>query len=81
MRRVRAIDSHTDGEPTRVILAGGPVVGRGSESVRAPRLELDASERAACLAIIRTVLSEFDRLGILAQSRRISSILAEARDD
>jgi len=56
-------------------------VGRGSESVRAPRLELDASAHAACLAIIRSVLIEFDRLGILAQNRRIRSILTEARND
>lgn len=44
-------------------------MGRGNESVRAPRLELHASERADCLAIIRGVLSEFDRLGILAEAR------------
>jgi len=37
MRRVRAIDSHTEGEPTRVILAGGPVVGRGPLRERVER--------------------------------------------
>ena len=26
MRRLRAIDSHTGGEPTRVVLEGGPVL-------------------------------------------------------
>lgn len=34
MRRVRAIDSHTEGEPTRVIVAGGPRVGRGAAGAR-----------------------------------------------
>ena len=27
---IRYIDSHTEGEPTRVILEGGPDLGRGS---------------------------------------------------
>ena len=30
MQRVQVIDSHTGGEPTRVVLAGGPDLGRGS---------------------------------------------------
>src|SRR5579871_97815 len=30
VRRVRAIDSHTGGEPTRVVIAGGPDMGTGS---------------------------------------------------
>ena len=30
MRRVKAIDSHTEGEPTRVIISGGPDLGSGS---------------------------------------------------
>ncbi len=29
-KRIKVIDSHTAGEPTRVVLAGGPDVGRGS---------------------------------------------------
>jgi 4-hydroxyproline epimerase len=32
---VRAIDSHTEGEPTRVIVDGGPAVGRGAAAARA----------------------------------------------
>ncbi len=28
-KRVRAIDSHTEGEPTRVIVEGGPDLGTG----------------------------------------------------
>lgn len=34
VRRVRVIDSHTEGEPTRVVVAGGPEVGAGAESAR-----------------------------------------------
>ncbi len=30
MRRIQVIDSHTGGEPTRVVLAGGPDLGTGS---------------------------------------------------
>lgn len=35
---MRVIDSHTEGEPTRVILSGGPDLGRGSLAERAERL-------------------------------------------
>jgi 4-hydroxyproline epimerase len=35
VRRVRAIDSHTEGEPTRVIVDGGPDVRRGAARARA----------------------------------------------
>ncbi len=34
VRRVRVIDSHTGGEPTRLVIAGGPDLGRGSLSER-----------------------------------------------
>src|SRR5258708_26253326 len=34
MRRVSVIDSHTGGEPTRVIVGGGPDLGRGSMGER-----------------------------------------------
>ena len=30
MTQLRVIDSHTGGEPTRVVVAGGPDLGRGS---------------------------------------------------
>ncbi len=33
-RRVRVIDSHTGGEPTRVVVDGGPELGRGSMAER-----------------------------------------------
>jgi len=35
--RVRVIDSHTAGEPTRVVLEGGPDLGSGSMAERAER--------------------------------------------
>ena len=35
---MRVIDSHTEGEPTRVILSGGPHLGTGSIAARAARL-------------------------------------------
>ncbi len=34
IRRVRVIDSHTGGEPTRVVVEGGPDLGRGSMAER-----------------------------------------------
>ena len=37
MEKIRVIDSHTEGEPTRVILEGGPDLGRGSVEERRER--------------------------------------------
>ncbi|MDG3006359.1 4-hydroxyproline epimerase [Paludisphaera mucosa] len=34
MRRIQVIDSHTGGEPTRVVVSGGPDLGRGPMSER-----------------------------------------------
>lgn len=34
VRRVRVIDSHTGGEPTRVVISGGPDLGRGTMAER-----------------------------------------------
>lgn len=36
-RRIRVIDSHTEGEPTRVVVAGGPDLGPGSAAERLRR--------------------------------------------
>ena len=38
MERVRVIDSHTAGEPTRLVVSGGPDPGGGSLSERLVRL-------------------------------------------
>src|SRR5271157_4203557 len=37
MQRIEVIDSHTGGEPTRVIVAGGPDLGRGSAAQQRER--------------------------------------------
>jgi 4-hydroxyproline epimerase len=37
-KRIRVVDSHTEGEPTRVVLEGGPDLGTGSLSERLMRL-------------------------------------------
>lgn len=38
MAAIRVIDSHTAGEPTRVVISGGPRLGRGSAAERLQRL-------------------------------------------
>src|SRR5580704_11467240 len=38
--RIRVIDSHTGGEPTRVVVAGGPDLGTGSMAERAVRFRV-----------------------------------------
>jgi len=40
-RLVKVVDSHTAGEPTRVVLAGGPRLGRGPMSERLERFRRD----------------------------------------
>src|SRR3984893_15134591 len=37
-KRVRVIDSHTGGEPTRLVVSGGPELGHGPLSIRLERL-------------------------------------------
>jgi 4-hydroxyproline epimerase len=41
VQRVRIIDSHTGGEPTRLVLAGGPDLGNGTVANRLKRLRSD----------------------------------------
>jgi 4-hydroxyproline epimerase len=41
MRRVRVVDSHTGGEPTRVVVEGGPDLGVGSAAERLARFRAD----------------------------------------
>jgi 4-hydroxyproline epimerase len=38
VRKIRVIDSHTEGEPTRVVLEGGPELGLGSLAERSLRM-------------------------------------------
>ncbi len=51
-QRVHVIDSHTGGEPARVIVSGGPDLGSGSLATRLPRLRTHcdsfASAKLAC---------------------------------
>ena len=48
IRRIRVIDSHTGGEPTRVVISGGPDLGAGALSERVERFrnEYDDFRRA-----------------------------------
>ena len=41
MKRVTIVDSHTGGEPTRTVIAGGPDLGSGSVAERAERFRRD----------------------------------------
>jgi 4-hydroxyproline epimerase len=41
VRRVQIVDSHTGGEPTRLVVSGGPDLGRGPMSERLERLRQD----------------------------------------
>jgi 4-hydroxyproline epimerase len=41
MQRIHVIDSHTGGEPTRVVIAGGPDLGSGSFAERRDRFRRD----------------------------------------
>ena len=40
-RKIRVVDSHTGGEPTRVVIAGGPELGRDALSARRDRFRTE----------------------------------------
>jgi 4-hydroxyproline epimerase len=44
LHRIQVVDSHTGGEPTRVVIAGGPDLGRGSMADRRERLACEFDE-------------------------------------
>lgn len=48
---MRVIDSHTAGEPTRVVIEGGPDLGAGSLKERAARLEADHLDFCASVVL------------------------------
>lgn len=48
---MRVIDSHTGGEPTRLILSGGPDLGSGPLAERAARLEAEYSDFCASVLL------------------------------
>jgi len=41
MQRISIVDSHTGGEPTRVVIAGGPDLGRGTLAARHEKFQRD----------------------------------------
>lgn len=45
MQRIRVIDSHTEGEPTRVVIEGGPDLGGGSLAERRARFQAQPFDR------------------------------------
>ncbi|MFC6337256.1 4-hydroxyproline epimerase [Pseudomonas sp. CCM 7891] len=50
MKKITVIDSHTGGEPTRLVVAGFPELGQGSMAERRQVLERDHDQwRAACV--------------------------------
>ena len=50
MKKITVIDSHTGGEPTRLVIAGFPDLGQGSMAERKQILERDHDRwRAACV--------------------------------
>jgi 4-hydroxyproline epimerase len=74
MSQTRIIDSHTGGEPTRLIISGGPDLGRGSMAERLQRFktEHDAWRRAVVMeprgsdVIVGALLCEPERAGSAA---------------
>jgi proline racemase len=47
---LRVIDSHTGGEPTRVVIEGGPDLGAGTMAVQAENLAVTRRWSARCFA-------------------------------
>ncbi|MEM8703597.1 MAG: proline racemase family protein [Pseudomonadota bacterium] len=48
---MRVIDSHTEGEPTRIVIEGGPDLGSGSLAERAARLEAEHLDFCASVVL------------------------------
>jgi len=74
-QRVQVIDSHTGGEPTRVVMAGGPDLGAGTAVERLARLREEHDDFRAALvneprgfdAMVGTVLCEPSSSEVAAQ--------------
>ncbi|MCR3812129.1 proline racemase family protein, partial [Pseudomonas aeruginosa] len=55
MQRIRIIDSHTGGEPTRLVIGGFPDLGQGDMAERRRLLgERHDAWRAACILLMIT---------------------------
>jgi hypothetical protein len=70
-RTIRVVDSHTAGEPTRVIIEGGPDLGSGSMAERRDRFrrDFDAFRSAVVNELAKTdrkVTGFFERNGAQA---------------
>jgi 4-hydroxyproline epimerase len=50
LERIHIVDSHTGGEPTRIIVSGGPDLGRGSVAEQLERFRLDHDYLRSALA-------------------------------
>ena len=50
IRRVRVIDSHTGGEPTRTVIGGGPELGRGPLAARLERFRVEHDDFRSAVA-------------------------------
>jgi 4-hydroxyproline epimerase len=50
VERIHIVDSHTGGEPTRIIVSGGPDLGRGSVAEQLERFRLDHDYLRSALA-------------------------------
>src|SRR5580704_17856853 len=50
VERIHIVDSHTGGEPTRIIVSGGPDLGRGSVAEQLDRFRLDHDYLRSALA-------------------------------
>jgi 4-hydroxyproline epimerase len=74
LQKVRVIDSHTGGEPTRVVIEGGPDLGNGSLSERLHRFQRDheafrralVTEPRASAAVVGALLCEPSNPGYAA---------------
>lgn len=50
VKRIHVVDSHTGGEPTRIIVSGGPDLGGGSVAQQMERFRLDHDYLRSALA-------------------------------
>ena len=73
---LQVVDSHTGGEPTRIIIAGGPDLGRGplSERLLALRERHDVY-RSAVISPLQDALRDGDRDQLRQLRKRVQELL------
>ncbi len=75
MKTIRVIDSHTGGEPTRVVISGGPELGHGSLTERRERFAQDFDRfRGAVVNELNAHYSEYDGMMFYFCSRSCRNI-------